>query len=295
VVLSYHHILVDGWSISTVVTEVMDIYHALLDGSASRPDPAPLFRQYVEWLDTGDPAAARAYWHDTLGDITGGTPLPVLPPPAVPSGSSGSTGSATVDLDLPSPVHQAVRTFLADAGLTLATLAQGAWAQVLADRTSRDDVLFGATVAIRPGELPDIDRMVGPLINTLPVRVRVEPDGGTRAWLAGLQAQFAELREYAASSLTDIHQQTAMPADEQLFNNIVVVENYPRPVIAGPAASLTAVREFERTGYPVVLGVIDTDPIRVQVLYEQADCAPDFARALAEQVIQTLARLCRPA
>jgi non-ribosomal peptide synthetase component F len=200
-----------------------------------------------------------------------------------------------VDLDLPSPVHQAVRTFLADAGLTLATLAQGAWAQVLADRTSRDDVLFGATVAIRPGELPDIDRMVGPLINTLPVRVRVEPDGGTRAWLAGLQAQFAELREYAASSLTDIHQQTAMPADEQLFNNIVVVENYPRPVIAGPAASLTAVREFERTGYPVVLGVIDTDPIRVQVLYEQADCAPDFARALAEQVIQTLARLCRPA
>lgn len=289
VVLSYHHIIVDGWSISTIVTEVMEIYHALLEGSVIRPDPAPLFRQFVEWLDAADSAAARKYWHDTLGDVTRGAPLPVTPP------QLPATGSATVDLDLSASLHEAVRDFLADAGLTLATLAQGAWATVLADRTGRGDVLFGATVAIRPGEVPDIGRMVGPLINTLPVRMRVEPDRGARAWLADLQGRYAELREYAASSLTDIHQQTAMPADEQLFNNIVVVENFPSPVVAGPAASLTAVREFERTGYPVVLGVIDADPIRVQVLYERADCDPDFARDLAEQVVRTFARLCRPA
>jgi amino acid adenylation domain-containing protein/non-ribosomal peptide synthase protein (TIGR01720 family) len=288
VILSYHHIIVDGWSISTIVTETMEIYHALLEGRADRPDPAPLFRQFVAWLEEADSAAARKYWRDGLGDLTHGTPLP-LTPPRVPG-----TSSATVDLDLPASVHEAVRGFLAGAGLTLATLAQGAWATVLADRTGRDDVLFGATVAIRPGEVPDIGRMVGPLINTLPIRVRVEPVRGARAWLSDLQGRYAELREYAASSLTDIHQQTAMPADEQLFNNIVVVENFPRPVVAGPAASLTAVREFERTGYPVVLGVIDADPIRVQVLYEQADCDQDFARGLAEQVIRAFARLCQP-
>ncbi|HEY4457772.1 MAG TPA: amino acid adenylation domain-containing protein [Pseudonocardiaceae bacterium] len=283
VVLSYHHIIVDGWSVSTIVTEVMDTYHALLSGSPERPEPAPPFRHFVQWLNAADPDVARRYWHDALGDVTQATTLPL-------TGSEGSS-SATVDVALSASLHETVRGFLTGNGLTLATLAQGAWAMVLADRTGRDDVLFGSTVAIRPGELANVGRMVGPLINTLPVRVRVDRNRPTRDWLAELQRRYAELREYAASSLTDIHQQTGLPADQQLFDNILVVENFPRPVIAGPAASLTAVREFERTGYPVVLGVIDADPIRVQVLYEQSSCDANFARELADQVIEAFARL----
>ncbi|MEV5718813.1 amino acid adenylation domain-containing protein [Amycolatopsis mediterranei] len=287
VVLSYHHIIVDGWSVSTVVSEVMEVYQALLEGSTARPAPAPPFAQFVAWLARSDAEQARGYWRQTLGDLTGATPLPVKPP-QVPGTSSG-----TVDVDLSPSLHEAVRGFLARAGLTLATLAQGAWASVLADRTGRDDVVFGATVAIRPGELADVGRMVGPLITTLPVRVRLAPAPDTRAWLTGLQGRHAELREHVASALTDIHRLTALPAGEQLFDTILVVENFPRPVIAGPQASLTAVREFERTGYPIVLGVIDADPIRVQVLYEQADCDPAFARDLAEDTVRAFARLCR--
>ncbi|WP_104819884.1 hypothetical protein [Kitasatospora sp. MMS16-BH015] len=65
-------------------------------------------------------------------------------------------------------------------------------------------------------------------------------------------------------------------------------------MIIGPAASLTAVREVERTGYPVTLGVIDADPIRVQVLFEQADCDRAYALGLAEDLIRAFAELCRP-
>ncbi|MER6795666.1 condensation domain-containing protein, partial [Amycolatopsis mediterranei] len=243
--------------------------------------------QFVAWLARSDAEQTRGYWRQTLGDLTEATPLPVKPP-QVPG-----TSSATVDVDLSPALHESVRGFLARAGLTLATLAQGAWASVLAERTGRDDVVFGATVAIRPGELADVGRMVGPLITTLPVRVRLAPAPDTRAWLADLQERHAELREHVASALTDIHRLTAVPAGEQLFDTILVVENFPRPVIAGPQASLTAVREFERTGYPIVLGVIDADPIRVQVLYEQADCDPAFARDLAEDTVRAFARLCR--
>ncbi|WP_253888107.1 non-ribosomal peptide synthetase [Actinokineospora diospyrosa] len=289
VVLSYHHIIIDGWSVSTVVTEVVEIYHALLAGSTDRPDPAPSFRQYVAWLAAADQQRERAYWSANLGDLAHTTPLPIKPP-QVPG-----TSSATVDVDLSPSLHDAVRGFLADAGLTLATAAQGAWATVLADRAGSDDVVFGATVAIRPGELPDVGRMVGPLINTLPVRVRVEPTADPRDWLSDLQGHHAEVREHAASALTDIHRLTSLPAGESLFDTILVVENFPRPVIAGAEASLTAVLEFERTGYPVVIGVIDADPIRVQVLYEQADCDPEFARDLAEDLVRAFARLCRPA
>jgi amino acid adenylation domain-containing protein/non-ribosomal peptide synthase protein (TIGR01720 family) len=293
--LCYHHIIVDGWSMSTIVTEALEIYHALLEGSPARPAPAPPFRRFVEWLEASDPAAAQQYWRETLGDLEHGTPLAPNPPSA-PHEPVG--GSATVDLELPPALHRSVRGFLAGAGLTLATLAQGAWATVLAERTGSDDVLFGSTVAMRPGEVPDIERMVGPLISTLPVRVRLgsaHPDKGRgpHAWLSELQRRNAELREHAAVSLTDLHRLTAMPPGEPLFDHILVVENFPRPVIAGPAASLTAVRELERTGYPVTLGVIDADPIRVQVLYEQADCDPEFALGLAEDLIRAFAELCR--
>ena len=46
---------------------------------------------------------------------------------------------------------------------------------------------FGATVAGRPPELPGVESIVGPFINTLPVRVEVRPERSLREWLAELQ------------------------------------------------------------------------------------------------------------
>jgi len=50
---------------------------------------------------------------------------------------------------------------------------------LLAWLTGREDVIFGCTVAGRPPEIPGVERIVGLLINTLPVRVQVHPRSGS--------------------------------------------------------------------------------------------------------------------
>ncbi|MHA4820551.1 condensation domain-containing protein, partial [Streptomyces aculeolatus] len=89
-------------------------------------------------------------------------------------------------------------------GLTVNSVVQGAWALVLARLAGRSDVVFGATVAGRPAELPGVESMVGLFINTLPVRVRL--DGGQRVvdMLAELQRRQSALMGHQHLGLQEI-------------------------------------------------------------------------------------------
>jgi len=58
--------------------------------------------------------------------------------------------------------------------VTLNSVMQSVWALLLAHYSGTDDVVFGAVVAGRPAELAGVEGMVGPFINTLPVRIGVE-------------------------------------------------------------------------------------------------------------------------
>ena len=71
-------------------------------------------------------------------------------------------------------------------GLTLNTLAQGAWALLLSRASGEKDVVFGVTVSGRPPELPGVEAILGLFINTLPARVRLPDEASVSSWLAGL-------------------------------------------------------------------------------------------------------------
>ena len=112
-------------------------------------------------------------------------------------------------------------------GLTLNTLVQGAWAILLARSTGEQDVVFGATVSGRPADLPDVERIVGLFINTLPVRVRVDDRRAMVPWLQELQERQVAREGYAYTPLVDIQKWSGLPAGTGLFTSLLAVENYP--------------------------------------------------------------------
>ncbi|MGW1863870.1 condensation domain-containing protein, partial [Streptomyces collinus] len=71
-----HHLILDGWSLAQVLTEVCEEYAALTAGAESRPPVRRPFGDYVRWLAEQDPAAARAHWQGVLTGFTTPTPLP---------------------------------------------------------------------------------------------------------------------------------------------------------------------------------------------------------------------------
>ncbi|MEO0870286.1 MAG: condensation domain-containing protein, partial [Cyanobacteria bacterium J06642_11] len=187
-VWSCHHLLLDGWSGALVFNQVFDIYGALQQGQSPSPQTVPTYQSYVRWLKQQDEAAAAAFWQQELKGVTEPTGLPIQdtvhgashvdPPKSGDFESSLSTDAAqetSPSIVFSPEVTAEMQAFLRSHRLTLNTLIQGIWVILLRGYSGKSDVLFGATVSGRQGELAGIESIVGLLINVLPVRVNVTP------------------------------------------------------------------------------------------------------------------------
>ena len=169
--------------------------------------------------------------------------------------------------------------------LTLNTLVLGAWSLLLARYSGADDVVFGTTVSGRPPALPGVESMLGMLINTLPLRVRIEPDMPLPVWFAQLQAAQVEAREFEHTPLVDVHGWSAIPRDQPLFESLVVFENTPMDESLG--RSLTDVEVSgagfsERSNYPLTWVVGPFEEILFMAFYDRTRIADEVITEVLE-------------
>ncbi|MBM0274430.1 non-ribosomal peptide synthetase [Micromonospora tarensis] len=215
-VLTVHHILLDGWSMPLLMAEVYALYGTRGDDSAL-PAPVP-FRDYLVWLAGQDRAASHAAWRDALDGVDEPTLVvagDVRRDPVVPE-----RVALPLRAGLATDLAGAART----AGLTVNTVVQGAWGLTIGQLTGRSDVLFGATSAGRPPELPGVEAMIGLFVNTLPVRLRIDPATPLADLLGELQERQAGLMAHQHLGLAEV---TRLAGVGELFDTLVVFENYP--------------------------------------------------------------------
>ncbi|HEV2733755.1 MAG TPA: amino acid adenylation domain-containing protein, partial [Longimicrobiaceae bacterium] len=221
-VWTHHHLVMDGWSLSLLLRDVLAVYAARVRGEEPRAAPAVRYREYVAWLERQDRGRAERFWREALAGFDAPTPLPVSGP-----SRPGGEGQGTAALPLSAERSAALRERARGWGVTPGTLVQGAWALLLSRYTGEDDVLFGATVSGRPAELEGAEEIVGLFINTLPVRVRLRPEATLREWLAELQREQVEAREYDYAPLVEVRKWSGVPSGRPLFESLVVFETQP--------------------------------------------------------------------
>ncbi|MCP4661909.1 MAG: AMP-binding protein, partial [bacterium] len=262
--LSFHHLLLDGWSLSRLLREVFSCYGAWCRGRVPDLDPPRPYRDFIALLAQRDRAAAETFWRRTLAGFTRPTTLSAE---SVRADQEYQEHGITVPVTL----RAALQSMAAGHGMTVNTLVQGAWALLVARYSGRQDVVFGTTTSGRPADLPGVESVVGLFINTLPVRVRISPRETLPAWLERLQAQQAELRHYEYSPLDQVQKWSEVPADRALFDHILVFENFPIDAsLEQPAEDLeiSDVRSFGRTNYALTVVVVPTPELVLNMLYD---------------------------
>ena len=172
-VWSFHHLLLDGWSMPLVLGELFSRYQALLKGESLEAGAAPSYRDYVAWLHGRDRNADERYWRERLAGWAAPTPIPG-------DGDTGREGQGHHHAALDPDTTAALESLARRSRITLNTVMQGAWALLLSRYSGEDDVVFGATVSGRPAELPGVGEMIGLFINTVPVRVGVDGSRSVR-------------------------------------------------------------------------------------------------------------------
>ena len=224
-VVTAHHILIDGWSLPLFMGELLTLYRAGGDVGAL-PEPPRPYRDYIGWLANRDHDASRALWRAHLG----GVDEPTLMTPALTSTAPAAGRPRLTEVTLDAAATAAMSEAARRRGVTMNTLVQMAWATMLSVITDRTDVTFGVTVSGRPGELPGVERMVGLFINTVPLRVRLDPTAPTGRQCLALQREAAALRDHSYLSHAEFR---VLGGIGEMFDTLLVYENFPPGGIVG--------------------------------------------------------------
>ncbi|WP_163996532.1 non-ribosomal peptide synthase/polyketide synthase [Pyxidicoccus caerfyrddinensis] len=281
---SHHHLLLDGWSLSPVLQDVFTLFDASASGREPRLPARPPYRDYISWLQRRDTEADDAFWRAALQGFSSPTPLPADTHATLPEGQHAAQHMLEVALTLEQ--SNALQAFARQHQITLSILMMAAWGFVLGRHAGEQDVVFGNTVAGRPPELPGAEDMVGLLINTLPVRIPI-PDASTSvpAWLQGLQATYQQSRNHEHTPLARIQSLAPVPRGTQLFESLLVFENYPIDDSLTQRTSAMSVRDVEgveRTNYPITATILPGQKLRLRLTFEE----PRFARNNMERVLE---------
>ncbi|RDI30264.1 non-ribosomal peptide synthase protein (TIGR01720 family)/amino acid adenylation domain-containing protein, partial [Rhodococcus sp. AG1013] len=282
-VLTNHHLLLDGWSTPLLLRELLLLYATDGDG-AMLPRVHP-YRDYLTWVGGQDEPRSLETWARAFD----GADEPTLVAPADPgrrySESREVLGGLTEE-------QTAALTSLARArGITLNTVVQAAWAIVLGTWTSRDDVTFGATVSGRPSQVAGVESMIGLFVNTLPVRVRLDTADSLGQLLDRIQAEQAGLLDHHHVRLADV-QRAAGPG--AVFDTMTVFESYPvdrggltaETDIAG--MRVVDVSGIDASHYPIgLVAHVDTRlHLRISYLPEVFD--RDTMEAILQRVLRVI-------
>ena len=214
--ISNHHLLMDGWSAPVLVGEMLAAYAA--GGSVAALPRVTPYRDYLSFIAGQDHAASLAAWREVLSGLEEGTRL------AARASSTAPVVPERVDLSLDAELTRSLGRFAREHALTLNTLIQTAFGVLLGRLTGRDDVVFGVTVAGRPAEVPGSERMVGLFINTLPLRMQLPPQLPLLELLRRTQGGQSALMAHQHVGLAEIQRAAGLG---DLFDTLVVFENYP--------------------------------------------------------------------
>nr|WP_272918038.1 non-ribosomal peptide synthetase [Actinomadura rayongensis] len=286
-VITNHHILLDGWSQPILLHELFTVYGA--GGSTDALPPAPPYRAYLAWLGRQDGAEARRAWEEELAGLDEPTLV------ADPDPSREPVLPELVREEVPEPLTRSLRELARRNEITLNTLVQAAWGVLLGKLTGRRDVVFGAVVAGRPPELPGVEQMLGLFINTLPVRVPLDPAQTVTGLVTDLQDRQTALLSHQQVGLAEIQRRTGPAAT---FDTIVVYENFPHrePDAAGPGDGgglrVTTLGGREAAHYTFILGVSPFgDRLGLQLDYRPDLFDHETARSVTARLVGILERM----
>ncbi|MFJ8490481.1 amino acid adenylation domain-containing protein [Streptomyces sp. NPDC094038] len=252
-VLSFHHALLDGGSVATLLRELLQDYaHGLgLDIGPVEDTVPPSSSAHVRLEQTAlSSEEARRYWREKLADCE---PLPIESfSPHLP-GTAGQPASRRVDL--PCDLVERVRHFATEHALPVKSVLFATHALTLAMLAGTRDVTTGLITHGRP-ELAGSERTAGLFLNTVPVRLDTARD----SWLEVARESLRQEqdghhhRRYPLSAIQENH---GGPVLDTAFNYVRFQQL--SPVLGLPGLRLREFRTWEENDFRLLVNAV-TEP-----------------------------------
>ncbi|WP_444997366.1 non-ribosomal peptide synthase/polyketide synthase [Aliikangiella sp. IMCC44359] len=302
-IISYHHSLMDAWSQSVVVNDVLQSYQALLIGEAVQLPEAVPYANYIQWLEAVDKKSAVDFWQSHIGMIEEPTSLNIGK-----NKREESSQALISSFKLAEENTIGLQARAKKANTTLNTLIQAAWAFLLQSYSQQDTVVFGETISGRPSTLAGVEQMVGLFITTLPVKVDISAELKIDDWLKELHQQSVLREEFSYLPLIEIQKLSSVSEQSTLFDTLIAFNNLPatgsdeNSATAKAVLSIDDVKGDEQTNYGLTLSIslqetlgfslsFRSDEYEVEVVERLLGHLENILRSLSDSQVETIKQL----
>jgi len=282
-ILSTHHIILDGWSNAILLKEFYEAYSCMYYGREPDKKHKIKYKEYIGWLLKQDKSKAVKQWKKYLDGCFDSHPVsePNIRPP---ENYKTDIHAYRFEGDL----MKEIEGFTKKHGITLAALFYSVWGILQMQLCGVWDVLFGITVSGRAPELKGIEDLVGVFIKTLPMRIRTNPQEKIINLVKGVSSDIVSIEGNQIVQLTDI-----MPygwGGNNIMNTAVVIQNYPLEKTlfncSGGIFSLDLFSSRYATNFDIVLGIkLFPDFLEIEFSYNCNVYSPQQVQELCRKYV----------
>ena len=284
-VWSFHHAIADGRSMVSILKDLFLLYHT--------PDatlaPSGSFKDYIVWLNRKKLSSlTKAFWQHQLDGFSEPLHLPfTLQKISVTENRRQeysvalTTGSEKTLI----PVTQTaeLKKFCERHNVPINTLLMGMWSILLSHYTGKKDIVFGTTRSVRHWGKRNGNDDTGLYINTLPVRIKIDPRETFSQLLTRVRSEWLKIKNFEHSSLSDIHAWSQVKGGTPLFDIFfsydyqsidTALDDHKKKI------SCSRVALFERTPASLFLTVHGTDELSVVIEYDRRRFEPNIIKQI---------------
>lgn len=274
-VWTFHHALLDGRSHFMVLQEVFSLYDDGCGGETPALSLRRPYGDYIQWSQQQEWSNAKGFWGDYLHGFKPPPDLRIGDREFLQNSPDRNRRRASLSRTLSEDLTAALALFAAQNKITLNTMVQASWALLLSRYYGSQDVVFGVTRACRHATIPESESRLGLFINTLPLRVEVDPQRPLLELLKELRQQQITFRDYEHTPLTRIQEWSEAPRGKSLFETVLVFENYELNDLITRVKQLGGRwqgRHFElleQTQYPLTLAAYSGSRLLLKLEYDE--------------------------
>ncbi|MGG4404334.1 condensation domain-containing protein, partial [Paenibacillus amylolyticus] len=225
---TFHHIIIDGWSLSILFSD-FKTYYDMLDRGKSLQSIMSIvevdkksnekYGDYVKWLEQQNVDEGITYWDNLLSDYDGAADIKSMEQlPLAMETVSLST------MKLSKEQTARLQNLAATHHTTMNTMVETAWGMLLQLYTGAKDVVYGKVISGRHVAIRGIEKIVGPFIITIPARISCRRDDMIAEVLRRVQLQGTKSTAYSYCPLQKIMSLTKQKSD--LIKYLYAYENY---------------------------------------------------------------------
>lgn len=275
-VWTFHHIIMDGWCAVLLRAEFHRTYADLESGRDIQIEPKSPFKNYIQWLESRDVASSKVFWKNYFNGFENLTPINIF------SVKQDEYQLINEVFHLSEQASSQLREQSSQYEVTLNSLLQAIWSVVLGRFSNSGDVVFGRVVAGRPAEVVGVEEMIGVFINTMPLRVYLNPSLTVFELAKQIQLDSKFTEDHQHFPLSEVQKLSGL--GEALIDHIFAFENYPGQHSVNDSMEMRNVEVFGQTNYDFNIVVVPDKKIKIIFKYNAAVFSAEIIQRIKQSV-----------